>query len=330
MNQVKIYDIAGAAGVSLATVSRVINRPEKVKKETRERVLKIIKEKGYKPNANARGLASKRSTTVAVVVPTLTRASVSEMIQGIYDSASHYGYSLRLFVLGDDVDQENAWLEIIASSVDGILLLVDEITNEFHEIIKYTPVPLIFVNSLLDKKEYGSVGIDAEKAAYELTKDLIAQGKKEIMLISSLSQATLNKSREIGYKKAMEEAHLSPNVVPTSGSLEVNRPQFQEIIKKGAPECVISTRDSFAISFMNEAVRLGVKVPDALEVIGMQNTRYAELSNPRLSCIETPVYEIGSKAMQKLTKLMQAENPGEEPIENLEVAYRFVARESTK
>ncbi|HOC97822.1 MAG TPA: LacI family DNA-binding transcriptional regulator, partial [Bacilli bacterium] len=75
--QIKIYDVAGAAGVSLATVSRVLNHPEKVKAETRERVLKIIKEKGYKPNANARGLASKRSTTVAIVIPSISRASVA-------------------------------------------------------------------------------------------------------------------------------------------------------------------------------------------------------------------------------------------------------------
>ena len=87
MSQPKNYDIAGAAGVSLATVSRVLNHPEKVKKETRERVLRIIREKGYKPNANARGLASRRSTTVAIVVPKLTRASIAEMIQGVSDSA---------------------------------------------------------------------------------------------------------------------------------------------------------------------------------------------------------------------------------------------------
>ena len=93
MNQTKIYDIAGAAGVSLATVSRVLNHPEKVKESTRNRVLKIIKEKGYKPNANARGLASRRSTTVAIVIPRISRASVAEMIQGIDDSAKKYGYT---------------------------------------------------------------------------------------------------------------------------------------------------------------------------------------------------------------------------------------------
>ena len=90
MEQIKIYDIAGAAGVSLATVSRVLNHPDRVKEATREKVMKIINEKGYKPNANARGLASRRSTTVAVVVPELARASVAEMIQGIDSAAKEF------------------------------------------------------------------------------------------------------------------------------------------------------------------------------------------------------------------------------------------------
>ena len=98
MNQVKIYDVAGAAGVSLATVSRVLNHPEKVKPETREKIERIIKELGYKPNLNAKGLASSKSTTVAVMVPELSRSSIAEMINGIADCARRRGYLLRLFV----------------------------------------------------------------------------------------------------------------------------------------------------------------------------------------------------------------------------------------
>ena len=109
MDQIKIYDVAGSAGVSLATVSRVLNHPEKVKPATREKVLKIIKDKGYKPNANARGLASRKSTTVAIVVPTLKRASIAEMIKGVEDSARKYGYMIRLFVNDDPANEKDVW-----------------------------------------------------------------------------------------------------------------------------------------------------------------------------------------------------------------------------
>ena len=142
MNQTKIYDIAGAAGVSLATVSRVLNHPEKVKEATRNKVLRIIKDKGYKPNANARGLASRKSTTVAVVIPELSRASVAEMIQGIDDAAKKYGYTIRLFINRDQALQEDLWGEVIASSVDGILFMNDEMTKETYRQVEYTPVPV--------------------------------------------------------------------------------------------------------------------------------------------------------------------------------------------
>ena len=97
MANTTIYDVAGAAKVSLATVSRVMNNPEKVNPETRERVLKVIKELGYKPNAIARGLASRKSTTIGVIISDITRASVSQMLGGIIDVAKKYEYSIKIF-----------------------------------------------------------------------------------------------------------------------------------------------------------------------------------------------------------------------------------------
>ncbi len=154
MNQIKIYDIAGSAGVSLATVSRVLNHPEKVKKATRDKVLRIIKEKGYKPNANARGLASRKSTTVAVIVPTLTRASIAESIQGIDDSAKKYGYSIRLFVNNNKEEEKELWGDVIASSVDGVLFMNDEMSEEVLELVDASPVPVIFINANENAKKY--------------------------------------------------------------------------------------------------------------------------------------------------------------------------------
>ena len=97
-SQATIMEVAIAAGVSLATVSRTTNHPEKVKPETREKIERIIKEKGYKPNLNAKSLASSKSTTVAVVVPELTRSSIAGLVDGIADCANRRGYFVRLFV----------------------------------------------------------------------------------------------------------------------------------------------------------------------------------------------------------------------------------------
>lgn len=329
MNQPKIYDIAGAAGVSLATVSRVLNHPEKVKKSTREKVLRIIKEKGYKPNANARGLASRRSTTVAIVVPTVLRASISEMIQGIVDSAKKYGYSIRLFIYDENENQTDSWGEVVASSVDGILLMSDEMDEETYNSIENTPVPVIFVNALSRNPKFGSVTIDNEACAYYITKEMINRGNKEILFIGTEHNYAINESKEKGFKRAMEEAGLVGRIVKSTGDIDVNEVQFTELLDKDKiPEVILSARDSIAISFMNIAIKKRIKIPDQMQVIGFQNTRYAELSNPKLSCVETPIYDIGNKAMSNLTKLMRNEQEAEP--ENVFIDYRIIWRESTK
>lgn len=329
MNQAKIYDIAGAAGVSLATVSRVLNHPEKVKESTRNKVLKIIKEKGYKPNANARGLASRKSTTVAIVIPSISRASVAEMIQGIYDSAKKFGYTIRLFINTDPGQESELWGDVIASSVDGILLMNDEITSDTLKHIQHTPVPVVFVNMLSPTSEHGSVGINYENCAYEITKEMIGKGNKDIMFIGTEHKYTVNELKQKGYVKAMKEANLPVNIVRSSGDLKINEPQFTAIIEKGIPEVALVVRDSIAISFMNIAIKKGYRVPEDLQVIGFQNTRYAELSNPKLTCVETPIYEIGNKAMAYLTELMQ-DSEEEKRITNLLVDYKVIWRGSTK
>lgn len=328
MDQTKIYDVAGSAGVSLATVSRVLNHPEKVKPATREKVLKIIKEKGYKPNANARGLASRKSTTVAIVVPTLTRASISELIQGVADSAKKFGYMIRLFVNDNPEKEQDIWGNVIASSVDGILFLNDEMSSEVFELIQYTPVPVIFVNGVSRRKEFGSVGIDNEKCGYDITKQMIEKGNKKITFVSTSHPYLVNELKVKGYIKAMEEAGLKPEIMKTTGVLEQNEKDFTEYLKNNRPEVVLAVRDSMAISFMNIAQKEGIRVPEDMQVIGFQNTRYAQLSYPKLSCIDTPIYEIGNVAMSKLTGLMK--DGSEKEPENIFVPYEMIWRDSTK
>lgn len=329
MDQIKIYDVAGSAGVSLATVSRVLNHPEKVKPATREKVLKIIKDKGYKPNANARSLASRKSTTVAIVVPTLKRASISEMIQGVEDSAKKYGYMIRLFVNDVPENEKDVWGNVIASSVDGILLMNDEMSPEVFELIQYTPVPVIFVNGLSRKKTFGSVCIDNEKCGYDITKQMIEKGNKKITFITTIHPYIVNELMVKGYLKAMEEANLKPNIIKTTGVLEQNEKHFIDYLDNNdVPEVVLAVRDSMAISFMNIAQKRGIKIPDQMQVMGFQNTRYSELSYPKLSCVETPIYEIGNVAMSELTDLMK-DDSNKKPT-NIIVDYKIVLRDSTK
>lgn len=344
----KIYDVAGKAGVSLATVSRVLNHPEKVKPATREKIERIIKELGYKPNLNAKGLASSKSTTVAVVVPELTRSSIAGMVDGIAATAARRGYLIRLFV-NDSSNAENPvnaehelWRTVISSGVDGILYINDEIYEDYLEIIKESSVSVVLTNTVCSDPEIPYVAIDYKKAAYEMTKEMIKRENKKIWIISTIKKYAVNDLKVQGYTEAMEEAGLEPKIINVSGKTHINEVNYKEILQKEHPDVAIVVRDSMAVSFINVARELHISIPDDLQVIGFQNTKYAELSRPSLTCINTPIYEIGEVAMDLLTDLMHEaeieddyyddeEKPEKVDIEiNKNVDYSIVWRNSTK
>lgn len=348
-NQATIMEVALAAGVSLATVSRVTNHPEKVKPETRERIERIIRDKGYKPNLNAKSLASNKSTTVAVVVPELTRSSIAGMVDGIATCAVERGYLLRLFVSKANktsdsvVNEQDFWSTLMSSVVDGVLYINDEITDDELDIIHRLNVPVVLTNTVCKDPNIPCVSIDYKKAAYEITKEMIEQGNKKIWMISTVRKYVVNDLKVEGYVQAMEEAGLTPCVKNVPGLPELNEPIFREMLEEEHPDVAIVVRDSMAVSFINVARLMHVSIPGETQIIGFQNTKYAELSRPTLTCVNTPIFDLGEQAMDLLTKLMNYQNSEddedneeteitlEKEIEEMKyVDYSIIKRKSTK
>ncbi|MBI9010366.1 MAG: LacI family DNA-binding transcriptional regulator [Tenericutes bacterium] len=308
MVKATIYNVALKAGVSLATVSRTLNNPEKVKQETRERVLKVIEELGYKPNAFAKGLASRKSTTVAVIVPDMSRASIAEMVNGVAVEARKYQYSLILYVLKDENLSEAEMLkEVVASQADGILYMNDEINEDQYEMLNKIQedykVPIVLANTLYPyDNKLVTVCIDYFKAGYEATRRLIDDGRKHIFMLTTARKYMVNDLKEAGYLKAIKEAGLENNIVRTSGDISVNTVHFNELFKESGKRVdgVVAVRDSIAVSFVNTMIKNGRKIPKDISVYGFQNTKYASLCRPKLSCVDVPVLDIGAKAMAYL------------------------------
>jgi LacI family transcriptional regulator len=328
-SKVTIYEVAGKANVSLATVSRVLNYPEKVKTATRERVMGVINELGYRPNAIARGLASRKSTFIGIVVPDFSRASVAEAVNGIALLANQYGYQILVFPAeGEDRSSKDVWADVVASQVDGVLYLNDLVTDKDVEYMKTMSVPIVIVNVLLEEENsMPTVNIDYERAAYEITKKLIARGRKQIMLAQTRRQYSMNNAKEMGYLRALKEAAINPIILRTSGKPHVNYPVVTDFLRKTKVDAIIGVRDSIAVACLNVVIDLGQSVPNDVEVYGFQNTRTALLSRPQLSTIDVPTFEIGKQSMEMLSILMN-----EEPLEQhaVIVPYGIVERGSTK
>lgn len=329
MANATIYDVAGAARVSLATVSRVLNNPEKVNEETRKRVLEVIKQLGYRPNAIARGLASRKTTTVGIIVSDITRASVSQMIHGIMTIAKQFSYSIKIFSMNDEPSLDDFVRLVVAEQVDGVIFLNDELDqnqmNQIKKMLDDSNVPFILSNVISEDQNIPAVNIDFETAAYEITKKMIENGRKNIYLFSTVRRYSANNRKEAGYIKAMEEVGLEPKIFRTSGDPDINSLHFAEFFNNHEVDGVISVRDSIAVSFMNIAQKNGHKIPEDILVVGFQNTKYAQLSRPTLTCVDTPVYDLGAVAMELLTKIMK-----EEPVEETKIVlpYSVFYRES--
>lgn len=330
MANTTIYDVAGAAKVSLATVSRVMNNPEKVNPETREKVLKVIKELGYRPNAIARGLASRKTTTVGIVMADVSRAATAQLLGGIIDIAKKYEYSIKIFSIGDDEDIQDAMRTVVAEQVDGILFLNDELDKEQMKIamdyVKDSMIPIVLSNVIYDDEDIPSVAIDYETATYEITKQMLENGRKNIYLFSTVRRYSINVQKEAGYIDAMKEANMEPKIFRTSGDVSINSLHFTEFFKNNRIDGALAVRDSIAISFMNVAIGFEKQIPMNIDVVGLQNTKYAILSRPNLTCVDTPVYDIGAVSMRLLTKYMKHEEVTENKIL---LPFRIVKRDST-
>lgn len=331
MANTTIYDVAGAAKVSLATVSRVMNNPEKVNPETREKVLRVIKELGYRPNAIARGLASRKSTTIGIVLADVSRSATAQLLGGIQDIAKKYEYSIKLFSIGNDEDIMEAMRTVIAEQVDGILFLNDELEKEQMKLamdaIKDAMIPVVLSNVFYEDEDIPSVAINYENATYEITKRMLEFGRKNVYLFTTARRYSVNIQKEVGYLDAMKEAGLEPKIFRTSGDVSINSLHFKEFFQNNKIDGAIAVRDSIAISFMNVAQDHGVSIPDDISVVGLQNTKYAILSRPTLTCVDTPVYDIGAVSMRLLTKFMKQE---EVTHNKVLLPYRFIRRNTTK
>ncbi|MGF9710821.1 MULTISPECIES: catabolite control protein A [Paenibacillus] len=331
---VTIYDVAREAGVSMATVSRVVNNNPNVKPQTRKKVFEAIERLGYRPNAVARGLASKKTTTVGVVIPDISNSIFSEVARGIEDIANMYHYNIILCNADKKKDKEIRVINtLLEKQVDGLLFMGGAITEEHIEAFKTSSVPVVLCATADEQKTIPSVDIDHEKAAYDAVQLLIQKGHRQIAMISgTLQDPTNGYARYQGYKKALEEAGIPlredyvriGNYRYESG-LEVTK-YFMELDER--PTAIFAATDEMAIGAIHALQDSGLKVPDDVSVISVDNIRMASMVRPQLTTVAQPMYDIGAVAMRLLTKLMNKETKDASELTQVTLPHDIIQRNS--
>lgn len=310
---ITIYDVAREASVSMATVSRVVNGNPNVKPTTRKRVLEAIERLGYRPNAVARGLASKKTTTVGVIIPDISSIFFSELARGIEDIATMYKYNIILCNSDQNKEKEIHLVNtLLEKQVDGIVFMGGEITKEHEETFKKSPVPIVLSATIDEKKEFPSVNIDYKKAAYDAVKSFIDNGHKKIAMLSGTLEDPINGYQKFaGYKEAIQEANIDMNddyVVIGDYTYDSGLEAMESLLKlQDKPTAIFASTDEMALGLIHGAQDAGHKVPEDFEIIGFDNTRLATMVRPTLTTVVQPMYDIGAVSMRLLTKFMNKE-----------------------
>ncbi|SES17604.1 catabolite control protein A [Salisediminibacterium halotolerans] len=329
---ITIYDVAREAGVSMATVSRVVNGNPNVKPTTRKRVHEAIERLGYRPNAVARGLASKRTTTVGVIIPDISSIFFSELARGIEDIATMYKYNIILCNSDQNKEKEIHLINtLLEKQVDGIVFMGGEITKEHEETFKSSPVPIVLSATIDANKEFPSVNIDYEQASYDAVTAMINAGHEKIAMLSGTLADPINGYQKFaGYKRALLDAGKEVNddyVTLGDYTHDAGVNAMKELIAlEDRPTAVFASTDEMALGLIHGAQDAGYRVPEDFDIIGFDNTRLATMVRPTLTSVVQPMYDIGAVSMRLLTKFMDNETVDEQVVL---LPHRVEYRQST-
>lgn len=328
---ITIYDVAREANVSMATVSRVVNGNPNVKPATRKKVLDVIDQLDYRPNAVARGLASKKTTTVGVIIPDVTNLYFSSLARGIDDIATMYKYNIILANSDQNNHKEIQVLNtLLSKQVDGIIYMGNNVTEELRNEIVRSKTPIVLAGTIDSDQEVGSVNIDYKTASKEAVEVLIANGHKNIAFITgSLKNTFASDLRLEGYKEALELAGIpynEKNIFEIPLNYQAGETVVERVLAANLTAAIV-TDDEVAIGLLNGLSDKSVKVPDDFELIASNNSKLTKMSRPVLSTIAPPLYDIGAVSMRLLTKIMNKEDINEMSIT---LPYKLELRQTTK
>lgn len=326
-----IKDVAREAGVSIATVSRVLNGIDIVNDDTKRKVLEAIEKLQYRPNILARSLKTQKSSTIGIIIPDISNPIYPEIVRGAEDVASIYNYNIMLSNTDLDKEREKENFNILSEKmVDGIIYMGKSIDGELREIIKRINIPVISIGTIYEKNEIPSVGIDTYEASNETATYLEEKGNNNIAYIGYNQHKYLeNRKMFDGYRDALELKGKYKEELVYLGALkaEDGYKGINNILENNKVDAIFCSNDEIAMGAINALREKNIKVPEDVDVIGFDDITMASIYHPKLTTISKPLYDMGSVGMRLLIKI----------INKLEVdetcyllPYNIVERESCK
>ena len=310
---VKMSDVAKAAKVSTATVSRVLSNPETVKAETREKVMTVIRELKYQPNVLARHLRRNETNTILVVVPNIMNTVFSEIVGGIEEAAAKNSYRVLLRNTNRDVENEYQALDHLKQhQVDGVIMLSERIDKDTLEAI-YKEYPIVLASAYIDGLKVPAVSIDNISSSREATEHLINLGHKRIAHITGPMYSSITLDRLKGYQQALYLNHLKVDSILVQEGDFTFESGYNQMLKylslNNRPTAVFSANDEMAFGAVKAIIEKGLSVPGDIAVVGFDNIKFSSIFEPPLTTVAQPKFEMGKKAMELLLEQMNGVAP---------------------
>jgi LacI family transcriptional regulator len=311
--QITIKDLAKELGISPSTVSRALKDHPDISKETKRQVNELAERLNYQPNNIALSLRQRKTNTIGVVIPEIIHFFFSTVISGIEDIAYKAGYSVIIAQSNESYDRElKDTKALFNGKVDGMLISISRETSDFghFESLMERGLPLVFFDRVCDAIITDKIIIDDKEAADQATQHLIDQGCRRILHLSGPKSLLIGQQRLGGYLQALER-----NKIPVSDELiidcghgtEIEAAQkVHEFLQKyPAFDGVFATNDVAAMGAMMALKEKNVKIPEEVAVIGFGNWRFGALTDPPLSTVEQPGYEMGCEAAKHLIRQIE-------------------------
>ena len=328
-----IYAVARRAGVSTATVSRVLSRPEVVAPGTRRKVMRAVELLGYVPNSAAKNLRTLRSGKLLVTVPDISNPFFSLILQGIEDTAMREGYSVLVGDTQHDVKREERYAQMLKrKEADGLIFLGHRLPKEVAALVRtMSPRCAPVVNGCEFSPTLGvpSVHIDNAKAAYEAMDHLYRLGHHRIGVITGPLVSPLSRDRLQGVKSRArkQKAERSCTVMQGDFSIESGAVAAERLLGSAdPPTAVFCFNDEMAMGVIQTAKRRGLRIPDDISVIGFDDIRFSRCIDPPLTTIAQPMRAIGEGTVRLLLEILGGRST---PPDSVTLPHTLIIRSST-
>ena len=327
-----IYDIAEKAGVSASTVSRVINNYPYVNKETRAKVLKVIAESNYIKNDSARSLATQSTKMAGILIADVRTTHHTEGVYYVEHEFSKNGYSCLIYNTGTDPDQQAKYIHLLSQKkVEAVVLMgsvFQNVTVQNAIMVNLPNTPVAICNGYLDGQNIYGVTSDEHGGVMNSVKLLASKGHKNFVFITNKLTPS-NQEKVNGFIDGLKlyvEGGSSEVIEVKSGEVTDFEETTRQVMRsKPDTDAIIYSEDFIAIAGLHALYELGINVPGQVAVVGMNNSRYAQVSNPALTSIDNMLYDTSLIAVRNLLEVLK----GERVNHKMSIGSEVVERSST-